>query len=328
VTSPLVGWYAHHLGAGHVNRAMTVSERMQVPVVILSSAPRPTEWPAAQWISLPSDVADGGRDHAAGGTLHWAPLQHQGYRDRMARISAWVNQFGPTCLVSDVSVEVLLLGRLLGVPTVGVVMAGDRSDTPHQTGYDAASRLVASWPRSAEPVLGWRSRWDPKTTWVGAMSRFDGRAAESPPGAQRVAVLWGRGSARPEADLVAARAATPDWRWTVIDSSDSDEVWRGLQAADVVVTHGGQNALAEIASARRPAVVVPQERPHDEQRHLTAVLDAPVSVPPRWPAADDWPELLGRTAALDPRGWARWSDGKAAARFAAVVDGVARMRAA
>lgn len=328
MTGPLVGWYAHHLGAGHVTRAMTVSRQMRSPVVVLSSAPRPDGWPVAQWVSLPADDAVGGSDHSAGGALHWAPLQHDGYRDRMARISSWVTDVAPTCLVADVSVEVLLLGRLLGVPTVGVVMAGDRSDAPHQTGYDAASRLVASWPRSVSPVVGWRSRWDRKTTWVGGMSRFDGRAPGPPPGGRSVAVLWGRGSALPAADLAAARAATPDWRWTVIGADDTDEVWGGLQAADVVVTHGGQNAVAEVAAARRPAVVLPQDRPHEEQRHLVGALDAPVSVRDHWPAADAWPELLRRTAALDAQRWSRWSDGRAAERFAATVDDVARTRAA
>jgi hypothetical protein len=324
----LVGWYAHHVGAGHVTRALTVARRMRAPVVVLSSAPRPAEWPAAQWISLPPDDAEGGRDHAAGGTLHWAPLQHDGYRERMARISSWVTELGPTCLVADVSVEVLLLGRLLGVPTVGIVMAGDRTDPPHQTGYDAASRLVAAWPRSARPVVGWHSRWDPKTTWVGAISRFDDRRADPPTGSRSVAVLWGRGSAVPDADLAAARAATPGWRWTLLTSDDPDAVWAGLQDADVVVTHGGQNALAEVAVARRPGVVLPQDRPHDEQRHLAAALDAPVSVCDAWPAPDSWPDLLRRTAALDPERWSTWSDGQAADRFAAAVDDVARTRAA
>ncbi|HEU4999390.1 MAG TPA: hypothetical protein VFT68_10625, partial [Lapillicoccus sp.] len=111
MTGPLVGWYAHHLGAGHVTRAMTVSRQMRSPVVVLSSAPRPDGWPVAQWVSLPADDAVGGSDHSAGGALHWAPLQHDGYRDRMARISSWVTDVAPTCLVADVSVEVLLLGR-------------------------------------------------------------------------------------------------------------------------------------------------------------------------------------------------------------------------
>lgn len=46
-----------------------------------------------------------------------------------------------------------------------------------------------------------------------------------------------------------------------------------------VVTHADQNALAEVAAVRRPAIVVPRQRPHDEQTTAAAVLDTG-----RWPA--------------------------------------------
>lgn len=36
--------------------------------------------------------------------------------------------------------------------------------------------------------------------------------------------------------------------------------------------HGGQNALAEVAAARRPAVVVATQRPFNEQEHTRAAL--------------------------------------------------------
>jgi hypothetical protein len=45
---PVVGWYAHHLGAGHVARARVVASRMAAEVTILSSATRPDDWPAEQ----------------------------------------------------------------------------------------------------------------------------------------------------------------------------------------------------------------------------------------------------------------------------------------
>ena len=101
-----------------------------------------------------------------------------------------------------------------------------------------------------------------------------------------------------------------------------------LREADVVVTHTGQNAVAEVAAARRPAVLVPQRRPHAEQATTAEVLGDggwPAVVEPELPA-DGWAGRLERCLALDPVGWARWCDGFAADRFADVVAGVAGHR--
>ena len=84
-------------------------------------------------------------------------------------------------------------------------------------------------------------------------------------------------------DVRLAQAATPDWRWHVLGADRSTWVADPsavLAGADVVVTHAGQNALAETAAARRPAVVLPQRRPHDEQQTTGAVL------------ADGWPAVV------------------------------------
>lgn len=326
---PVVGWYAHHQGAGHLTRATTVAALMTTDVVILSSGVRPAAWPAESWVQLPDDGAAGGNDHTAGGILHWAPLDHPGYRERMERIAQWVRTARPALVVSDVSVEVALLVRLLGVPVVVTVMAGDRSDRAHLEAYDAATALVGGWPAEVggRVVTGWSSRWEAKTTFVGALSRFDGRPVQPLPGRRRVTVLWGHGIDEGlVAKLAAARTATPEWSWTVCDGATSpDAVWGHLQAADVVVLHGGQNALAEVAAARRPAIVLPQARPHDEQLHLARGLESLGLGAPQasWPDAALWPALLSRAAASDPGRWSRWSDGAGAQRYAARLDALA-----
>lgn len=325
----MIAWYAHHQGAGHITRASTVGALVRDDVVILSSGTRPATWPEEHWVQLPPDDAPGGVDPTAGGALHWAPLGQDGYRERMQAIAEWTRVHRPSLLVSDVSAEVALLARLLGLPVVVTVMAGDRSDRAHRATYDLASALVAPWPREAGALVdGWRPEWDAKATFVGAFSRFDARPTRPPPGGRHVTVLWGSGgSGAARAGLDDARAATPGWTWTVCGGSSSREsVWQRLQSADVVVTHGGQNAIAEVAAARRPAIVIPEPRPHDEQVHLARGL-ARLGLghpQPTWPAAGDWPDLLTTAASGDPARWSQWADGSGASRYAARLDAVAR----
>lgn len=327
----LVGWYAHHLGSGHVTRALTVAPLLRSGVVVLSSAPRPADWPAERWVALPRDDDAGGTDHAAGGALHWAPIGHRGYGRRMALIAGWIGTARPTAMVVDVSAEVTLLARTLGVPVATVAMAGDRRDRPHQMAYDAATTLVACWPAEVRPVLGWQDTWDAKTTWTGAFSRFDALTPEPPPRQRRVAWLWGHGGEPLAPERVArVRRATPEWTWVGGPGLSPDRVWPTLCASDVVVTHGGQNALAEVAAARRPAVVLPQPRPHEEQRHLgTALVRAGLARSHQgWPDDAEWPGLLEAARRDDPQRWSRWSDGRGAARMAEAVDRLAAWQAA
>jgi hypothetical protein len=129
------------------------------------------------------------------------------------------------------------------------------------------------------------------------------------------------------AGLEAARAATPGWEWTTLGPPEDrwvDDPWPLLCAADVVVTHAGQNAIADVAAARRPAIVVPQPRPHGEQRALARALGHAglATVEPGWPEPARWPALLEEAVARGGAGWDRWSDGGGAARAATVLAGV------
>ena len=162
---------------------------------------------------------------------------------------------------------------------------------------------------------------------VGGLSRHPVGASGRPPGGRRVVVMLGAGGHdMTTADVARAREQTPEWSWTVLGGGLGtwvDDPRAALRDADVVITHAGQNSLAEVAAARRPAVVLPQQRPHDEQRTTADVLrdDAwPTVVLDTWPSRG-WRDVLERAAALDASAWSRWCDGGAARRFADVVAG-------
>lgn len=312
----MIGWYVHDHGRGHLQRLACVARHLRQPVTGLSSLPAPTGF-AGDWVQLASDRPRGDeRDVEAGGTLHWAPLHHPGLRERMAAVAAWVAAARPSLFVVDVSVEVAVLVRSLGVPVAVVAMRGDRSDRAHRTAYDLAALLLAPWPAAtAEP---WPQPWLDKTAHVGALSRFDGLETRPAPRARRVGVLWGEGGTDvTAADLERAAAAAPEWSWTF----GSDDAWQLLQDSDVVVTHGGQSALAEVAAARRPAVVVPQPRPFGEQEATARVLaQQGISLVTPWPEPGRWPELLAEAERRGGDGWGRWSDGRGAQRAAEAVE--------
>ena len=166
----MIGYYVHHHGLGHRNRATQIARELTVPVVGFSSLERPPQWPG-EWVQLPPDLAEHPEDPTANGVLHWAPLHHEGYRERMGIMAQQLRE-RLDLMVTDTSAEVTLLARVMGVPTVVVAMRGDRTDRTHRAAYDAATALVAPWSReTADP--DWPDDWTRKTTFTGAISRFD-----------------------------------------------------------------------------------------------------------------------------------------------------------
>jgi hypothetical protein len=323
----MIGWYIHHVGLGHLHRAVAVCRELRTPVTGLSSLPRPRTW-RGDWVELAPDDETAG-DVTAGGQLHWAPLHDAGLRQRMATLSSWIAQRSPRVVVADVSVEVALLARLHGVPVVSVVLPGERSDAAHLMGYRVSTSLVAAWPRSARTVVtGLPRDLEQRIHYVGGLSRLEVAAATTRrAGTRRVAVLAGAGgTTTSQALLAAARREAREWRWQVLAppplGSWMDDPTPVLRESDVVVTHAGQNAVAEVAGARRPAIVVPERRPYAEQEATARELARR-----RWPAVllESWPRsgwrsLLEEAATLDGRDWADWCDGDAARRFARIIE--------
>ena len=343
-----VGVYVHHHGLGHRIRTTLIARRLRSEVVGFGSMPAPDGWPG-EWVELPDDTAAHPTDPTAGGALHWAPIGHAGHRRRLGMLAEFLAEEASAMLV-DVSAEVALLSRIMGVPTVVAAMRGDRADAAHRAAYGAATRLLAPWPvSSADP--GWPAAWRAKTLFAGGISRFDelvqrhggvvrtgpvrAVTSEMPclvgggPTARRprtVLVLQGAGGRHDARALDAARAAASEWTWTVRTPDDpSPDLWRELAEAAVVVAHAGQNAVAEIAAARAPAIIVAQPRPFGEQIGTAeAVHRRGCAIGLReWPAPLAWPGLLARAAEAGGPGWEAWSTGNGADLAARMIDALA-----
>ncbi|MDT5005021.1 MAG: UDP-N-acetylglucosamine--N-acetylmuramyl-(pentapeptide) pyrophosphoryl-undecaprenol [Mycobacterium sp.] len=247
----------------------------------------------------------------------------------MSLIARWVEEMRPCAMVVDVSVEVALFVRLLGVPVIVMTMPGERTDGPHMLVHQLADHIVAAWPKELyEPA--WLRIHAGKTSYVGGISRFGDRGALSPTKDRiEVLVLGGMGGCEfDQATVDATAARLPEINWRTLGLRGGPmavDPWPDICAADIVVTHGGQNCIADVAAARRPAVVLPQPRPFDEQhataealgRHGLAVAAT------GWPDASAWRCLLGRARASDPRKWEQWQTAGAAARAAEAIETVA-----
>ncbi|HKV19293.1 MAG TPA: glycosyltransferase [Mycobacterium sp.] len=327
----MIAYYVHHHGRGHLNRALSICAQLDEPVVFLSSLPRPQEVrDRDMWVRLPMDIPDANSETAdvtARGRLHWAPLHVDGLARRSAKLLQTLVATRPRRVVVDVSVEVSLLARLAGVPVTVMAMPGDRTDAAHRLAYDLADSIIAPWSVDVHRPDSLIDHSD-RTHFVGAISRFDGAQEQRSSGAassQPVALLLaGAGGTEVPADaLDQLRSALPRYRWVAAGGVAAwiDDLWPTLVAADLVVSHAGQNAIADIALCGKAAIVIPQHRPFGEQ-HATARALAETGmavVTEAWPALRDWPDLASKAASLDSRRWKAMNVHGAAARAAAVI---------
>lgn len=308
----MIGFYAHHHGSGHVHRCRAIMAALDRPAQLLSTDP------SANVVLVDDAGASISEDRDAHGTLHHVPPGHAGLRGRMAQIAAWIDEHRPAAFYVDVSVEVALLARLMGVPVITLAMPGVRDDPAHQLGYRQAAAIIAAWPNWV-PLPEHLRAHGPRVHQVGGISRFPG-VEEVIDG--DVVVLSGNGGSgwtRGQWDAVQEACPNRSFRFLGGDTSVADPL-PYLAGAQVVVTAGGQNSVADIAVADTPALVLPQQRPFAEQHATAALLDAAglAVVRSQFPAAANWPHLLDVTNSLDSR-WIRWQTSGAAQRAAEVI---------
>ena len=330
--APLIGYYAHHHGSGHRTRARLIADAYPGAVDIIGSG-----HDEGLDVRLPFDV-DGSvpQDPTAGGTLHWAPRYNPLLADRVSAMAEWVRSASPALVVVDVSVEVALEVRMMGIPVVVVRQHGDRTDVAHDVAYRIASSLLAPYPEWAEDPTATPAMRD-KTQYVGGFSRFGGR----PPASCRrdpdeVVVMAGTGGTDLRPDVIASLASVGRRRWTVIGVDGCgrpgleflgrvDDPWPWLCRAGVVVVSAGHSALCEAADADAPTVAVVETRPFAEQHHKVSVLAAAGAVHRAPPLGDPvaWDVVL-RQASATPSQWRDFThpDGAthAATRLAALAE--------
>ena len=335
-----VGYYLHHQGIGHWQRATALARRMRRPCVLLGTIP-PDQRRLAPCpvVDLPDDaIRDPARHGDLAGVpgLHYAPLGHDGMRRRAAGIAGWIAAERPALLVVDVSVEVAMLARLCATPFVYVRLNGRREDPPHLAAFRAAEALLAPFPALLETpgAPAWVLR---KTVHTGFLAASPAPAS----GGGGIVVVFGRGGGGGDgAALAAAVRATPGHSWRVLGPVVADSAapppnlallgWRSdapaiLAEADLVIGGAGDGLVAEVAALGKRFLCLPEPRPFSEQVDKAARLAAlgAAVVRPAWPAAEAWPALLREVAGLDPGRIAALHDPGALDRAASFIDAAA-----
>lgn len=308
-----IGYYVHHHGAGHRARADAIANAMDWPIVLLGTGigsagidlcdDRPVDG------SFSGADGAGCRPHA----LHYAPVDHDGVRRRVARVARWIAEARPSLMVVDVSAEIAMLARLASVPTVYVRLNGERSDPAHLDAFRGAQALLAPFHEALEMST--------TPAWVRAKTRYCPGITAPPHDARadahRVLVVIGRGGAAGDGvQFARAARACPDILWRVIGPvspvADApanlqlagwvDDPALEIAQAGLVIGAAGDGLVGAILAANRPFICISQDRPYGEQQataHRLGALGAAV-VLAEWPQPDLWPALISQAHALSP----------------------------
>jgi hypothetical protein len=308
-----IGYYIHHHGHGHRQRAIAIGQSLDdVMLMGTGLAGRTGNLP---FLDLPDDRLDAsfaGIDHAdRPASLHYAPLDHEGIRQRIRRMAGWIAEARPRLMVVDVSAEVAMLARLASVPTVYVRLSGKRLDPAHLDAFRGATGLLAPFHEAMDDddIPIWIRE---KTFHAPGIIQSDRHYA--PGGDSTVLVVVGRGGGISDGERWAAAArATPAWRWRVIgpctmpcDMPDNlelrgwvDDADAQIATAGVVIGGAGDGVVSAVLSARRPYICLPEPRPFDEQmskaNSLAAVGGAILCREPPHPR--EWSNLIDRAIA-------------------------------
>jgi UDP-N-acetylglucosamine--N-acetylmuramyl-(pentapeptide) pyrophosphoryl-undecaprenol N-acetylglucosamine transferase len=316
-----IGYYVHHQGAGHWQRACLIAAALNRPVTLIGTlAEIDTRGAPVPFLDLPDDrllARFDGQDGASERpeALHYAPVGADNVRARMGKFAAWIVAADPALIVVDVSVEITLFARLMSVPTLVVRLSGNRTDTPHCEAFRSAEAILAFFPPELE-ASGTPDWVRAKTLYAGMPAPETAVASTTDDGS--ILVIYGRGGEGGRiADLAAAARAVPDRPWHVLgpvdgvaaDLPDNLHIhgWVAdpapyIARAALVIGAGGDGVVSAVAAAAKRFICLPEPRAFDEQvakAEALAAMGAAIHCP-AWPRSSDWPGLIAVGLRLDP----------------------------
>ncbi|ERL55115.1 hypothetical protein [Psychrobacter aquaticus] len=245
-------------------------------------------------------------EHWQPASLHYSPVGNADIQKRSHQILDTIYQRKIDLMIVDVSVEVAMLCRTASVPYLYVRLPGCRDDVPHLEAFAGALALVAPYPRVLEAAM--TPRWvTQKTLYLDfitptknnpstyedfvktlmALTDDDKVREAFSASAQIITVIKGYGGHEAiDAKLPELRRLLPNtliislgpiddaMRRYVDIATHVDDVTPFMQHSDYLLMACGLNAVAQAYHQATPLVVLPDERPHQEQEVMAQALIA------------------------------------------------------
>jgi len=318
-----VAFYVHHHGSGHMMRTLAIAKMLSGFGITLMgsnlSAYADIIPPEYDMVNLPMDTPeDDDLDFKPlePQGLHYAPLNIGQQRERVNLMTDFFKRTFPLLLVIDVSVEVAMLATLSGVPFITVKQHGNRNDLPHLHAYHNAVGILAPYP---ETMKDGDAAWIVKKTFfAGGISRYQPQHDLGTTTDKQIAILIGRGGTSISITFVQHLAKTcADWHFNILGNLEAIEndyknvTYLGnvtdpkpiLAGCGIVIGNGGHNTVMEIAALGKRFIVIPEERPFDEQvvkAEILRKLNLAAIVYPNELFSICWHELFVHTIGQKP----------------------------
>ena len=355
-----VGYFVHHQGRGHAERAAAIANALAPNRPVTLFCARDDIFPelagGVECRVIPS-LFEEGKPSPPGlaeletpDTLHCAPVGWPQITNAIAQIVGWFDEARPTLFITDVSAELGQLARIASVPHVAVLQHGLRDDPGHVAAYRGAAALLDPYDSTLDQPNepGWKRA---KTIHAPGLGVDTARLGDKTAARRRlgladnreyiVVVGGGGGRGLPSAPLTLGARAEPDTQWVTLGKIESEwhetppatlthlgwvenaEDW--ISAADRIVSSAGNTTVHLVAAAAKPWIVVPEWRYFGEQVCKAEALDrAGAAAHARiWPSsAQEWAGYWQAASGIEPENQRRLVSGGADRKVADEIEGL------
>tara|TARA_Y100000782_G_scaffold4962_1_gene5929 strand:+ start:183440 stop:184465 length:1026 start_codon:yes stop_codon:yes gene_type:complete len=278
---PNLLYYIHHHGHGHFSRFSLLAKELQksfeLTVVCCSRTIEEKLNDSFNVVRLED------KWNSILGDPCFSPIERTPYsfgaQARSDQFTKLIRNKSKMLFLSDYSMELSLIARLSGVPTVIFKQHGHYLNDPlSKITIDSAELLIAPFPNLEE-----FNPWEDKTIYTGFFSRYSPEQ-KMLDNFKDVTIIPGSSSELSDS-IETLAISNPSRVFTVIGIKDFQSKAKNVVSlgrvksikeylnTKIVITAAGNNSIAEILSLGINPIIVPEERPFKEQLHKAELLE-------------------------------------------------------